>query len=46
MPCHHYVVVRATLAELRFTLTLRVIPTDLRVILGYQLLRFFDPEIW
>ena len=44
MPCHHYVVVRATLGELRFTLTLRVAPTDLRVILGYPFLRFFDPK--
>ena len=31
MPYTHYVVVRATLGELRFTLTLRVVPTDLRV---------------
>ena len=46
MPCSHYVVVRATLGEIRFTLTLRVVPTDLRVILGYPFLRFFDPEIW
>ena len=44
MPCHHYIVARATLGELRFTLTLRVVPTDLRVILGYPFLRFFDPK--
>ena len=36
----------ATLGELRFTLTLRVVPTDPRVTLGYPFLRFFDPEIW
>ena len=46
MPCSLYVGVRATLGELRFTLTLRVVPTDLRVIFGYSFLRFFDPEIW
>ena len=33
------------LGELRFSLTLRVVPTDLRVILDYLFLRFFDPEI-
>ena len=33
MHCTHYVVVRASLGELRFTLTPRVVPTDLRVIL-------------
>ena len=46
MPCTHYVVVRTTLWELRFSLALRVVPTDLRVILGYLFLRFFDPEVW
>ena len=46
MPCTHYVVVRATPGELRFSLTLRVIPTDLRVIFGYPFMRFCDSEIW
>ena len=46
MPCKHCVIVRARLGELPFTLTLRVVPTYLRVILGYPFLRFFDPEIY
>ena len=46
MPCKHCAIVRARLGELPFSLTLRVVPTDLRVILGYPFLRFSDPEIY
>ena len=45
MECVSYVVVTAVLGALSFQLSLWVIPSSVRVILGFPFLQNFDPRI-
>ena len=45
MECASYVVVTAVWGALSFQLSLRVIPSSVRVILGFPFLQHFDPRI-
>ena len=45
MECAFYVVVTAVLGALSFPLSLRVVPSSIRVILGFTFLHQFNPRI-
>ena len=45
MECASYVVVAAVLWALCFQISMRVIPSSVRVILGFPFLQHFDPRI-
>ena len=45
MECVSYVIVAAVLGALSFPLSLRVIPSSVRVILGFSFLHHFNPRI-
>ena len=45
VPCTHFVRCRCHLGDLAFTVSLRLIPTQLQILLGYPFLCRFQPAI-